>query len=127
MGKLKINKFYSSRRNYNYLSAEWPWGESIVVIQKQCLAILKIMLMNDEPEFAYLSSLIVSEEYRKHGHATRILKHAINLCKRSGIKEIYLFCYTDSNAWLIDFYKKMGFTKIQERDETSIWMTMMVE
>lgn len=40
MGKINIDKFYSPRRNYNYISAEWPWEESIVVIQKQCLAIL---------------------------------------------------------------------------------------
>ncbi|KAF3447184.1 hypothetical protein FNV43_RR12364 [Rhamnella rubrinervis] len=56
----------------------------------------------------YIMTLGVLAPYRGLGIGTRLLNHALDLCAKQNISEIYLHVQTN-NEDAINFYKKFGF------------------
>lgn len=62
--------------------------------------------LDQEDERFWFSRLYVKNEYRHQGIGTSLIKRAIEYCKSTSIKEVYLWCTVER----ITFYSRFGFT-----------------
>ncbi len=77
-----------------------------------CKNIGSVEICTEDDNKTWLCSLYVFPEYRNRGMATRLMKKALKICKRRGIKKLWLKSAGD----LIPFYSKLGFTYISVND-----------
>lgn len=72
---------------------------------------IAISIIKDEME---ILNLAVRSEFRKHGLATALLKHAFTICKENGVTKGFLDVKV-SNAPAIELYRKFGYKQIGVR------------
>lgn len=73
---------------------------------------------NNPGLIAFISLLIVHEEYRHHGYGTVLLDYGLNLMKKHGMKKIQLEVDPLNHA-VIAFYEKNGY-RVETQDERII-------
>jgi len=64
---------------------------------------------------AFLSMLVINKRYQNKGIGRIIICEMIEICKRTGIKEIVLYV-ENTNEKAIKFYEKNGFTYIERKE-----------
>lgn len=72
---------------------------------------IAISIIKDEME---ILNLAVRSEFRKHGLATALLKHAFTICRESGVAKGFLDVKV-SNDPAIELYRKFGYKQIGVR------------
>jgi GNAT superfamily N-acetyltransferase len=90
-------------------------------IPKGCIA-----LEHASDGVCYIERLSVLREYRRHGFGKKLVRHAIDLARNSGAKEIGIGTIAEFTQ-LNDWYEKLGFVKgeIKEFDHLPFNVLLM--
>ena len=104
------NYLYSRMKNHEFLD----WERVFVALHKESVvgfcALSKTSTVFDNIYSPYLSFLFVDEVYRGNKISQMMCSCVINYAKSIGFNKVFL--YSD----LVDFYEKLGFEKIDEKD-----------
>lgn len=80
----------------------------------------------DNKKQAYLWNLQVIEEYRKCGIARQLIDMVCRYAKIRGCKEISLeWEAKESDGWVLDWYKRLGFKADFEEKDTPFSITLV--
>jgi GNAT superfamily N-acetyltransferase len=104
-----------------YHDNEWFWGEDTTIVSIDGISMVSIQFDNSYPTVAFVRSLCVHSSRRKEGIGTTLLKLCDEVALKKGKKFLQLNVNKKQN-WLIDFYKKNGYTTIYEDEhEFTMW------
>lgn len=107
---LKENTIYKFKELY--VTNDLPLG-IVLKNDDDCIigfCVLKKDNLKKHPEiFPWISDVMIIEQYRGKGYGRLLIKSAKNILKELGYETIYV--WTDQAP---DFYKKLGFTYLQE-------------
>lgn len=80
----------------------------------------------DKKKQAYLWNLQVREEYRKCGIARQLIDMACQYAKIRGCKKISLeWEAKESDGWVLDWFKRLGFKADFEEKDTPFSITLV--
>jgi N-acetylglutamate synthase-like GNAT family acetyltransferase len=68
----------------------------------------------------WLAGVYVSEDYRKKGIGSKLVQYVMERAKKNGFKTLYLYTLKHS-----DFYRKLGWTAMQETEYKECPVTIM--
>ena len=92
----------------------WPWGKTITIITANGGACVDLSFEDNNPGVCFISGLSVINPLRRKGLAKQLMLDSESYCREHGIFRIDLnSVMTD---WVIDFYKKCGYSTIKEQD-----------
>lgn len=100
--------------DYIWHIGEFYSGCGVPIMDKKGISYIRLWIdadVFDAPLF-YITDLSIHKEYRKMGHATRLMNMAENIAYISGHDKINLFVYDKS--WLYEWYKRLGYKEIDD-------------
>lgn len=110
----KICKFYDKDEKRKKQYKIWIINSTYIIVWINNWKILwAIRILSDNFQNAFLVDLLVSENHRKNGIWSQLLKNSIKLCLEKNIKNIELIS-DPNNPWLKYFYEKNWFSNNQE-------------
>jgi GNAT superfamily N-acetyltransferase len=96
----------------NYLNGD-QIPMAVVATENDALVGMFLLMESDPPSRKNLSpwfgGFYVKLEFRNQGTGSRLIKHALDLCHKLGIKKLYL-CTPDKQS----LYEKLGFEEIDK-------------
>jgi ribosomal protein S18 acetylase RimI-like enzyme len=97
------------------------WGDSIMVMDRMGRAFCKTYWFNDDETTIYLTELVVVEEYRNRGIASRLLTTHLRVAETHKLKS--QLCVKE-DTWMKAWYKRKGYKYIakHQTEEDYIWM-----
>lgn len=83
----------------------------LIMVNKKIASYLigEVKDLNDGRKVFYISYLYTAAQFRKKGHATRLLKYVERMVRNERYNGILLTCDTQDNH-IVHFYKKNGFS-----------------
>lgn len=93
---------------------EWPWGKTVTLVIADGSAMVDMSFEKNNPGVCYLSGLSVVPEKRRQGLALNLMRECEYYCFKNNIFRISLNSVQEE--WLMDFYHKLGFIDIEERE-----------
>ena len=75
---------------------------------------------DDDNDKCYLTSLYVSEDKRKQGIGTQLVKLAEEIADSKCYSQILLKC--NRTEWVYGWYKSMGYNHFQDSDFNDVWL-----
>lgn len=80
--------------------------------------------IHTRPELTpWITSLYVSEEFRRRGVAKLLMSKAIEVGSQLGLTHLWLF--TENHYGSMDFYKRCGFVEIEKMEYIGMHITIM--
>jgi ribosomal protein S18 acetylase RimI-like enzyme len=90
----------------------WPWGKTARVITADASGIVEMTFEDCNPGVCFISGLSVVPSMRRNGIATHLMLRCESYCRENGIFRLDLNSVMED--WVLDFYKKLGYTAIKE-------------
>ena len=95
-------------------SNRWPWGTTETVIIEGGAAMVEMMFEDDDIGVCYISGLTVVPSRRREGLATFMMKYCEEFCRKRDIFRLDLNSVKED--FVMDFYHKLGFVDIREKN-----------
>lgn len=105
LGELPLKNLNAVGFIYHYQSTDW--GEEIVMMKDDGLAMCKVYVFSDRENDLYIEGLSVDPQIRKGGIGTTLIKTCHLIAEESNRETIYLFALRDS--WMYRWYARMGY------------------
>lgn len=99
----------------------WSWGRKDTIVIANGQALCQLSIEDENPTVAYLSELIVREPARGRGLGNDLLNIAKEHAREMGAKTLCL--YVDPKQWMIEWYKRHGFTQQRAFDDGMVSLT----
>lgn len=102
-------------KDYVRIDNQWKWGHSITIIDRA--ASIEIKIQDNSKNCAFLSTLQVHPDFQRQGIATKLM----NICEEIIYREYtseFISLYVEKDVeWLVNWYKKLGYSILWETDE----------
>lgn len=98
---------------------EWHWGTSYTTVTSDGLGV-HIMGIEKGQNSCFFGSIIVHESKRHNGIGKMLHQIAEERAKRLGLESIEFV--TDNNAWMKEWYLRMGYKVIKINDDGTVTM-----
>ena len=93
------------------LTLDCYWGSSTKFITDDASGTVSLTFNDDEDEVAYLWGLVVEEQSRKQGLGSLLMDAAESYAREKGYEYTKL-CAELRTPWIIDWYERRGYKKI---------------
>ena len=103
----------------------WRWGRKDTIVIAGGRALCQLSIEDETPVVAYLSDLIVLESARGYGLGNDLLSAAKEHAREMGAKILRL--WADPEQWVVDWYKRHGFTQHRVYDDGMVGLTFDLE
>lgn len=98
------------------LDRESYWGNTKTIIKDQ-VGMVSISFYNESPDIAYIHDLVVIPPQRRKGYGRQLVDKAIEYIESKKASCINLRADIRF-AWLVDFYRGLGFEVMEEDEHT---------
>lgn len=109
------------------IATDWYWGTSVFLTTADGHAIIQCVFDDRGKDICELYDLNVHQDYRRQGHATRLMQAAEDEAKARGCKRILL--WAEKDTWREDWYRRLGYDDEEFRrppHESTKWMEKFI-
>jgi N-acetylglutamate synthase-like GNAT family acetyltransferase len=103
----------------------WPWGRDDIIVIAGGRGLCTVSIEDDNPAVAYLSGVSVCESSRHMGLGNELLELSKQHAREMGAKMLCLWAYPEQ--WVVDWYKRRGFTQQCVYDDKMVGLTFDLE
>lgn len=103
----------------------WHWGRGDIIVIANGCGLCTVSVEDDNPNVAYLSGVSVCESSRRMGLGNELLKLSKQHAREMGAKMLRL--WADPEQWVVDWYKRHGFTQQCVFDDGMVGLTFDLE
>lgn len=102
---------------YTVHVTSWWWGDDIVILTKSGEGMIELQYENSSPNTAYLQGLSVLCDSRRKGIGRILVSQCEEFARQDG-KLFSTLSVDFSYEWLVDWYKRMGYTILRVNEHT---------
>lgn len=103
----------------------WRWGRSEIIVIADGRGLCTVSVEDENPAVAYLSGVSVWEPARGYGLGNDLLSKAKECAREMGAKMLCL--WAEPEHWVVDWYKRHGFTQYCVYDDGMVGLTFDLE